>query len=363
MAIKMRRKTKNQIVPRNVLCLDVTGRFLATPMTARVFALFVALLTLMNLLGDLFWPGFDASIWWISLGMLPGWLSKSLLAASAFVLLMFAFRRPTSWEGRLLVGALVLSLAVVAASDAITFYFLVATSRIAAGFPVPFSLLVSIGMLLVAREVLRRREVVPRVVRWRVVAGCVVLFGLFPLAQMLFFGNTDYRRPADAVVVFGARAYQDGRLSDALEDRVRTACELYRSGFARRLVMSGGPGDGAIHETEAMRRYAIQHGVRAEDIFLDQYGLNTEATIRNTVPLFRQWQAGRVLAVSHFYHLPRIKLSYQRAGFEVCTVPARQKYFLSQIPYSMVREVAAFWAYYARQKPVPAIRSGSGSSA
>jgi uncharacterized SAM-binding protein YcdF (DUF218 family) len=67
--------------------------------------------------------------------------------------------------------------------------------------------------------------------------------------------------------------------------------------------------------------------------------------------LFRAWQARRVLAVSHFYHLPRIKLSYQRAGFEVCTVPARQKNVLSQLPYSMVREVAAFWAYYVKQKP------------
>jgi len=58
-----------------------------------------------------------------------------------------------------------------------------------------------------------------------------------------------------------------------------------------------------------------------------------------------------VLAVSHFYHLPRIKLAYQRGGVDVCTVPARQKYFLSQIPYSMVREVAAFWTYYLKEKP------------
>ena len=28
------------------------------------------------------------------------------------------------------------------------------------------------------------------------------------LALMVFFGNTDYRRPADAVVVFGARAFK-----------------------------------------------------------------------------------------------------------------------------------------------------------
>jgi uncharacterized SAM-binding protein YcdF (DUF218 family) len=324
-------------------------------MTARVFALFVALLTTMNLLGDLLWPGFDASIWWISFGMFPPWLFKSALGLSTVALLVFAFRRRESPRGRPFIGVLTLALAAVAASNGITFYFLMATGRITAGFPIPFSLLICAGMLLVARDALRRREAAKPVLRWRVVAGCLVLLGLFPLAQMLFFGNTDYRRPADAVVVFGARAYKDGRLSDALEDRVRTACELYRSGLARRLVMSGGPGDGTIHETEAMRRYAIEHGVRAEDVFVDQQGLNTEATVRNTVPLFRQWQANRVLAVSHFYHLPRIKLTYQRAGFEVCTVPARQKYMLSQLPYSMVRETAAFWVYYLKQKPSPVL--------
>lgn len=178
---------------------------------------------------------------------------------------------------------------------------------------------------------------------------CIACFGLFPMALMLFFGNTDYRRPADAIVVFGARAYDDGRLSDALEDRMRTACELYRAGLARKLVVSGGPGDGDIHETEAMRRYAIEHGVAAEDIFMDADGLNTAATVRNTVPLFREWQVQRVLAVSHFYHLPRIKLAYQRAGFEVYTVPARQNHWLSQIPYNIAREVAAFWVYYLRE--------------
>lgn len=333
-------------------------------MIAQAFALFVALLTTLNLLGDLLWPGFDASLWWISLGSLPAWLSKFLLGLSAFTLLRFACRRPACSRRSRFTAALALALAGVAAINAITFYVLLTSNRLAAGFPVPLSLLVCAGMVLVAHAAWSPRPEREGGIAWRVAAGCVFLFAVFPLAQMLFFGNTDYRRPADAVVVFGARAYQDGRLSDALADRVRTACELYRSGLARRLVMSGGPGDGVIHETEAMRRYAIQHGVHPDHIFVDQHGWNTEATVRNTVPLFRQWQTERVLAVSHFYHLPRIKLAYQRAGFEVCTVPARQEYFLRQIAYNMAREVAAFWTYYARQKPAASasVHTRSGPS-
>jgi len=192
-----------------------------------------------------------------------------------------------------------------------------------------------------------------RRIHWGFIAGgSVALFALFPLALMLFFGNTDYRRPADAVVVFGARTYADGRLSDALQDRIRTACDIYRAGLAKRLVLSGGRGDGLVTEAEAMRGYALKHGVRAEDIFIDNLGVNTEATVRDTVPLFQQWHAHRVLAVSHFYHLPRVKLAYQRAGVEVCTVPARQHRFMGQMPFNMAREVAAFWDYYLKERPI-----------
>jgi uncharacterized SAM-binding protein YcdF (DUF218 family) len=170
---------------------------------------------------------------------------------------------------------------------------------------------------------------------------------LSPLADVRF-GETDYRRRADAAVVLGARVYADGRPSDALADRVRTACRLYQEGFAKKLIMSGGPGDGAIDETESMKRMAVSLGVRAGDVLLDKAGLNTQATARNTQPLFNQLHASRVLVVSHFYHLPRIKLTYQRAGMEVFTVPAHESYILRQLPYNMLREVAAFWTYYLR---------------
>ena len=55
-----------------------------------------------------------------------------------------------------------------------------------------------------------------------------------------------------------------------------------------------------------------------------------------------------MLAVSHFYHLPRIKLTYQREGIDVYTVPAKETYMLRQTPYSVAREVLALWVYYLR---------------
>jgi uncharacterized SAM-binding protein YcdF (DUF218 family) len=313
---------------------------------------------LLNLGGNLLWPGFDASAWWIGFGILPVWFVRPLLAVFAVTMLAFAFRQPAPSRRPFFTAGVALAFAVAALADTVGFYRLLARGGIVAGFPAPFSLLVLAGMAVIVWGAWTQRATVDRYDRRRILAGGLVLWAAFPLALMLFFGNTDYRRPADAVVVFGARVYASGKLSDALEDRIRTGCEIYRAGLAKRLVLSGGRGDGAVTEASAMRRYALAHGARAEDIFMDDNGINTEATVRDTVPLLRQWGARRVLAVSHFYHLPRIKMAYQRAGMDVFTVPARQGHLLSQMPYNMAREAAAFWSYYFRERPTKTAAMG-----
>lgn len=118
--------------------------------------------------------------------------------------------------------------------------------------------------------------------------------------------------------------------------------------LAGRLILSGGPGDGEIHETEAMRTMAIELGVPDEAILLEQDGVNTQATVKNTCEMFERLGIKGVLVVSHFYHLPRIKMTYQRRRWEVYTVPAKESYILKEMPRYILREVAALWVYYLR---------------
>lgn len=315
----------------------------------RGLALFLGGFCLLNLLGSLRSNGFDANLWWIDLRLIPGAVANSLLLVSAICLTGFAIRPPRSvWRRTLTIGCLG-ALGIVALVNTVQFYVLLARQTVRAGLPLPLSLFIvaALGLTVTAclrppRPIARSATLIP------ILALCLACAVGFPIAQMLCFGKTDYRRPADAAVVLGARVYADGRPSDALADRVRTACQLYREGLVRRLVFSGGPGDGVIHETEAMKRMATALGVKAEDIWLDKAGVNTQATVRNTEQLFSQWHASRILVVSHAYHLPRVKLAYQRDGWDVFTVPAKESYFLRQMPYNMAREVAAMWVYYLR---------------
>ena len=125
-----------------------------------------------------------------------------------------------------------------------------------------------------------------------------------------------------------------------------TAIHLYKDHLVKRILVSGGVGDSGFNEAIVMRAVAVKAGVPARDVVVDSNGVSTNATVADTVPFFGADGWTRILAVSQFYHLPRIKLAYQRAGWNVFTVPAGTSTPIPQTPYSVVREIPAFWVYY-----------------
>lgn len=319
---------------------------------SRGLAMFLGGFSLLNILGEFRYPGFDSNHWWIDFRPVETFVSRLFLAVVSISLVAYSIRPILSRWRRVLTLGLVGILLVTTVKNVVNFYVLLGRRTITAGFPVAFSLIVStaITIVLVAlvvekRKLQGKKVLLTKIVFIATVATCLVGF---PLGQMFCFGKTDYRRPADAIVVFGARVYADGRLSHALADRMRTGCQLYLDGLAERLILSGGPGDGTVHETEAMRKMAMALGVPEAAILLDKSGLNTQATVENTCEMFGHLGIKRVLVVSHFYHLPRIKMSYQRRHWEVYTVPAKESYILTEMPKYIIREVAALLVYYLR---------------
>ncbi len=321
----------------------------------RGLALFLGLFALLNIVGELRAPGFDANPWWINL---PGdwqWLDRLLLGWSACCLLWFAGRRRLVPTQRNVLAVTFGLLILVSLWNVVTFAVLLSRDVVHTLSPIPFSALVAMGLIVVlgglwwpltdASASNGRRS---RLYDCSIGMTFVMCGLLFPVAQMVCFGMTDYRRPADVAVVFGAKVHANGDLSSILEERVRTGCELYHSGLAKHVVFSGGPGVGAVHETEGMRRRALELGVPVAAITLDRDGWDTDLTAINTLRLARQRGWKRVLAVSQFFHLPRIKLAYHRHGSEVHTVPAMRIYKFRYLPYYMLREVAAWWWYYVR---------------
>ena len=224
---------------------------------------------------------------------------------------------------------ILLAHAILAGINIGEFYLLRGQGLTAA--PVPFSL-ATLALLLAG---MARTFYDGPTARWTWTATGAALAGPALLLLHLFsFGATDYVRPAKAIVVFGARVYTNGDPSLALEDRVRHGVRLYHAKIAPKLILSG-----AADEVPAMHRLALEGRVPESALVLDPAGVNSYATLANL-------KERDVVAVSHYYHLARIKLTAQRMGIHCATSPCVMSRRLAKEPYFVARECAAFVSYY-----------------
>jgi SanA protein len=167
------------------------------------------------------------------------------------------------------------------------------------------------------------------------------------LAALRRIPDVDPALRGDLVVVLGARVFADGSLSRSLTDRVTTASELVTHGHAPVLLVSGGLGDGPVHETTAMAELARTLGVAPERIERDLTGVSTRATCAAVRRRVDRAAAARVLAVTHAWHLPRTLFELRRLGINAEGVPAVSSGRVRKTPLFIGREVVAcleLWA-------------------
>jgi len=137
-------------------------------------------------------------------------------------------------------------------------------------------------------------------------------------------------RPAEVIVVLGARVYADGRLSDALADRLEAALRLYRAGRAPTVLVSG-----ADDEPGAMRRWLEARGVPPTAIVEDPGGVDTYSTMARARGAYGATSA---IVVTQAFHLPRALYLGARKGLTCEGVVADARRY-QKAGYYQVREV------------------------
>lgn len=310
----------------------------------------LAWLGALSLAIGVFAPHLDATWLWLRGGGIPTSLVTVVLVAFSLTVLVLRHVHPRGRAAARISGG---ALGLLCLADAFQFFTLVLRGQVQSSLPIPLSLLLGLLLLLWACAPRPRpRQLSPQNALWQRVArggSLVVLASLGVLGHLITFGSTDYRRPADAAVVLGAAVRPSGAPSGALLDRTLTGCELYHQGLVDTLVMSGGRDPAApISEPECMRRIALEAGVPAEAIVLDEAGLTTDSTVREVARIADEQGWSRLLFVSHDYHLARVKLSAERRGLTAFTVPARERRQMRKKPVFVAREVLAFAWYFAQ---------------
>lgn len=130
-------------------------------------------------------------------------------------------------------------------------------------------------------------------------------------------------------IVLGARVHGD-RPSNLLEDRLRAALELYRSGRCEKLLLSGAHHRDDYDEVGVMRQWLQDRGVEPDDLYLDHAGLRTFDSMVRARQIFG---AEEVLVVSQGFHVPRAVYLGRASGLDAIGVAAPDGY---RYPSSLV---------------------------
>ena len=93
--------------------------------------------------------------------------------------------------------------------------------------------------------------------------------------------------------------------------RTEEAVTLYQNGWAPLLIFSGAAQDKTgPSNAEAMRQYAVAHGVPAGAIVIEEYGETTKQNAENTQSIFDQRGISSVILVTSGYHQRRAGLEF-----------------------------------------------------
>ena len=159
-----------------------------------------------------------------------------------------------------------------------------------------------------------------------VIAGIALLIGIAAVSLSVYMVKATEKNiftadtfkndeKADCILILGA-GVKDDKPKPMLRDRLLTGIELYKSGAAEKIIMSGDRGRADYDEVNVMRAFALEQGVRAEDIFLDHAGFSTYDSVYRAKNIFG---AENIIIVSQKYHLYRAlyiseKLDVKAAG-------------------------------------------------
>lgn len=140
----------------------------------------------------------------------------------------------------------------------------------------------------------------------------------------------------DCILVLGAGIWGD-KPSPMLEDRLLQGITLYNNQTSLKIIMSGDHGKEEYDEVNVMKDFAIEKGVKSEDIFMDHAGFSTYDSVYRAKEIFK---AQKIIIVTQKYHLHRALYVAEKLGIEAYGVASDPREYRGQVVREL-REVLA----------------------
>lgn len=149
--------------------------------------------------------------------------------------------------------------------------------------------------------------------------------------------------PKRVAIVYGAAVYKNGRLSDALYDRVKTGVELYKAGKVKKLLMSGDNSRKEYDEPTAMKNKAVEMGVPEENVIADFSGRRTYDTCYRAINIF---EVKKAIHITQEFHLPRAIYLCEKLGVESIGLKADHRKYKDEDAWAKREFLAVIRAWF-----------------
>ena len=140
----------------------------------------------------------------------------------------------------------------------------------------------------------------------------------------------------DCIIVLGA-GIRNKSPSPMLEDRLKTAIELYENGISSKILVSGDHENYNYDEVNVMKKYLVDAGIPSEDIFMDHAGLSTYDSLYRAKYVFK---VKKTIIVTQKYHLYRSLYIANALDINAIGVSADKRSYLMQFKRD-IREIIA----------------------
>jgi uncharacterized SAM-binding protein YcdF (DUF218 family) len=133
---------------------------------------------------------------------------------------------------------------------------------------------------------------------------------------------------SDAVVVFAGGVGESGSAGGGAQERISKAVSLYHDGVAPRLIISSGFVF-TLREAEVMKAIAVDKGVPADAILLEESATDTYENVAFTNRILTAHNWRRIALVSSPYHMRRALLTWRKVapGVQVVATPPETSQF------------------------------------
>ncbi|MEE8638737.1 MAG: YdcF family protein [Candidatus Margulisiibacteriota bacterium] len=162
---------------------------------------------------------------------------------------------------------------------------------------------------------------------WLSILLVVVLGVYFTLPLILegmarFLIVRDKIEPAQLIIVLAG---------DNNGERVREAVKLYKEGYGKKMLMTGGPLAWKLTASEWMKKHALALGVPARAILLEDKSRSTLENALFILPILKKHSIKSVILVTSPTHSRRakrvFKKCYSKEDIKVLSCPAREAEF------------------------------------